>query len=113
MGLFTKTNDILILLGFLFLFKSQLEAEEKFTSNYTKTVAVCITNSIWTANMQSKYGVKTPEALHYRRQLKNIVLGVFLQEILKIFVIYVYLTAMKVCTHEYTQKNIFFLLDSL
>lgn len=55
--------------------------------------------------MQSKYGIKSPEALHYRRQLKNIVL--FLQEILKIFVIYVHLTAMEVCTHEYTQKNIF------
>lgn len=55
--------------------------------------------------MQSKYGVKSPEALHYYRQLKNIVL--LLQEILKIFVIYVHLTAMKVCTHEYTQKNIF------
>lgn len=55
--------------------------------------------------MQSKYGVKSPEALHYYRQLKNIVL--LLQEILKIFVTYVHLTAMKVCTHEYTQKNIF------
>lgn len=57
--------------------------------------------------MQSKYGVKSPEALHYHRlkKLKNIVL--LLQEILKIFVIYVHLTAMKVCTHEYTQKNIF------